>query len=164
MRAYAIAAIEKDRAERSEAVPVVGECRTEVDGRVVRTTTYKLAAPPERSDVQGAEREALREYANELNWDVDAQGIRRVWREPGSSTPDAYEGFELARSALASRPAVQQDGWLPLTDEDRDRAFQTLPDMLDGFIKKWGWLHYAKAIEEECRVKNSQPAPTGEKP
>lgn len=44
--------------------------------------------------------------------------------------------------------------WIALTDEDRDRAFQTLPDMLDGFMKKWGWLHFAKAIEDICREKN----------
>ena len=46
-------------------------------------------------------REALSQYANPLNWEVDEYGIRRCWREPGSSTPDAYNGFELARAALA---------------------------------------------------------------
>lgn len=44
--------------------------------------------------------------------------------------------------------------WQELTDEDRKRAFNTLPDMLDGFLKTWGWLHFAKAIEAECRKKN----------
>ncbi|MES2973419.1 MAG: hypothetical protein V4757_07410 [Pseudomonadota bacterium] len=50
------------------------------------------------------------------------------------------------------RPALPE--WVALTDDDRDRAFQTLPDMLDGFMKKWGWLHFAKAIEDICREKN----------
>lgn len=44
--------------------------------------------------------------------------------------------------------------WNALTDADRERAFNSLPDMLDGFLKKWGWLHFAQAIEEICREKN----------
>lgn len=56
------------------------------------------------------------------------------------------------------------DGWVSLTDADRERAFNSLPDMLDGFLKKWGWLHFAQAIEDICREKNlaTQPqAPQG---
>lgn len=49
--------------------------------------------------------DALREYANPLNWDLDENGIRRVWREPGSTTHDAYNGFELARAALSAAEA-----------------------------------------------------------
>ena len=26
--------------------------------------------------------------------------------------------------------------------------------MLEGFMKKWGWLHFAKEIERRCREKN----------
>jgi hypothetical protein len=48
-------------------------------------------------------RDALLEYANPLNWGVDEQGIRRVWMEPGSSSPTAYNGFELAAAALRTR-------------------------------------------------------------
>ena len=44
--------------------------------------------------------DALAEYANPLNWALDESGIRRVWLEPGSSTPTAYNGFELARAAM----------------------------------------------------------------
>ena len=51
-----------------------------------------------------AEREALRaaleQYANPMNWNEDRAGVRRVWLEPESSTPAAYNGFELARAAL----------------------------------------------------------------
>ena len=43
---------------------------------------------------------ALNEYANPLNWSADGAGIRRVWLEPGSATPDAYNGFESARNAI----------------------------------------------------------------
>jgi hypothetical protein len=42
-------------------------------------------------------RNALSEYANPLNWGEDQQGIRRVWLEPDTTTPEAYNGFELAR-------------------------------------------------------------------
>lgn len=51
---------------------------------------------------------ALVEYANPLNWDVDENGIRRVWKEPGSETPEAYNGFELAKAALST--AAQPTG------------------------------------------------------
>lgn len=55
-------------------------------------------------------------------------------------------------SALEARPA-----WVALTDEDRTRAFQSLPDMLEGFMKTWGWRHFAKAVEAICREKNGDP-------
>lgn len=45
-------------------------------------------------------RAALEQDANPLNWNDDRSGVRRVWLEPGSSTPAAYNGFELARAAL----------------------------------------------------------------
>jgi len=44
--------------------------------------------------------------------------------------------------------------WINLTDADRERAFRSLPDMLDGFLKTWGWLHFAKEIERICEEKN----------
>ena len=50
---------------------------------------------------------ALAEYANPLNWEADENGIRRIWREPDSCTPDAYDGFKLARAALASAAQPQ---------------------------------------------------------
>lgn len=48
---------------------------------------------------------ALAEYANPLNWDADANGVRRIWLEPGSDTPDAYNGFEMAQAALYTTSA-----------------------------------------------------------
>lgn len=66
----------------------------------------------------------------------------------------AQQMYDFANAAIAAISAPQE-GWVPLTDGDRDRAFQTLPDMLEGFMKKWGWLHYAKAIEAVCREKNA---------
>jgi hypothetical protein len=52
-------------------------------------------------------------------------------------------------------PGDEREAWNTLTDEDRDRAFAMMPNMLDGFMKLWGWLHFAKAIEAICREKNS---------
>jgi predicted Fe-S protein YdhL (DUF1289 family) len=49
----------------------------------------------------------------------------------------------------------ERAAWNELTDEDRQAAFNSLPDMLDGFLKTWGWLHFAKAIEAKCREKNA---------
>ena len=44
--------------------------------------------------------------------------------------------------------------WVGLTDEDRQAAFESMPDMLDGFLKTWGWLHFSKAIEAKLKQKN----------
>lgn len=35
----------------------------------------------------------------------------------------------------------------PMSDADREAVFRSLPDMLEGFMKTWGWLHFAKGIE-----------------
>ena len=48
-----------------------------------------------------------------------------------------------------------QRTWVGLKDEDRQAAFESLPDMLDGFLNKWGWLHFAKAIETKLKEKNT---------
>ena len=47
-------------------------------------------------------RNALEQYADPNNWDKDEFGRRRIWREPGSTTPEAYDGYELALAALAA--------------------------------------------------------------
>ena len=48
-----------------------------------------------------------------------------------------------------------QSTWVGLTDEDRQAAFESMPDMLDGFLKTWGWLHFSKAIEAKLKEKNT---------
>lgn len=55
----------------------------------------------------------------------------------------------------AARP-VDGPAWIKLTDDDRREAFESLPDMLEGFLKKWGWLHFAKEIERRCMEKNAR--------
>lgn len=61
------------------------------------------------------------------------------------------EGFHIGHMPQIG-PGRQ---WVELTDDDRNRAFHSLPDMLEGFLKTWGWLHFANAIEAICREKNT---------
>ena len=50
-------------------------------------------------------RAALEAYADRRNWLDDGSGVRRVWSEPDSTTPEAYPGFDLAVKALAALSA-----------------------------------------------------------
>lgn len=56
---------------------------------------------------------------------------------------------------VAMKHLPTQRTWVGLTDGDRQAAFESMPDMLDGFLKKWGWLHFSKAIEAKLKEKNS---------
>lgn len=51
-------------------------------------------------------------------------------------------------------PAPQRE-WQSLTDDDIIKAFNSLDRGLNGFLKTWGWLTFAKAIEAAIRAKNS---------
>lgn len=53
---------------------------------------------------------------------------------------------------IRPQPAAR---WVGLTDEDRQAVFESLPNALDGFLKLWGWLHFAKAVEAKLREKNA---------
>ena len=55
---------------------------------------------------------------------------------------------------IVAAPLAAQKPWAGLTEEDRKAAFESLPDMLDGFLKTWGWLHFSKAIEAKLKEKN----------
>lgn len=65
-----------------------------------------------------------------------------------------------AEQALEGEAAIKQDltpqprQWRGLTDEDREDIFNSLPDALEGFLKKWGWLHFSKAVEAKLKEKN----------
>lgn len=62
-------------------------------------------------------------------------------------------GFDIPaiEAALTGVPRYE---WSPLSDEDRQRIFESLPNMLEGFLKTWGWLQFAKAIEQARKEKN----------
>lgn len=51
-----------------------------------------------------------------------------------------------------SKPLV----WSDLTDQDRIEIINSLPDYLEGFLKKWGWLNFSKATEAKIKEKNTQ--------
>lgn len=69
---------------------------------------------------------------------------------------------DLIEARAASPQSGEKDGeqtaWVALTYEDRKAAFESLPDMLEGFMKKWGWLNFANEIERRCMEKNARAA------
>ncbi|TDV39577.1 hypothetical protein C7405_101696 [Paraburkholderia caballeronis] len=74
---------------------------------------------------------------------------------------DAWIGWQARATAPQSgEKDGEQAAWVALTDEDRKAAFESLPDMLEGFMKKWGWLNFAKEIERRCMEKNARAAVT----
>jgi hypothetical protein len=69
----------------------------------------------------------------------------------GKRTKDIHTCTPPQRSESSGKPSA----WVGLTDEDRQAAFESMPDMLDGFLKTWGWLHFSKAIEAKLKEKNT---------
>jgi hypothetical protein len=67
----------------------------------------------------------------------------KTWFEDGKLITQFFEEKDIYRRE-----------WVGLTDEDRQAAFESMPDMLDGFLKTWGWLHFSKAIEATLKQKN----------
>jgi hypothetical protein len=45
--------------------------------------------------------------------------------------------------------------WVGLTDEDRQAALESMPDMFEGFLRKWGCLHFSEIIEVKLKEKNT---------
>lgn len=64
--------------------------------------------------------------------------------------------FAMMLFCRAEPTRPQPAAWVGLTDEDRKKAFESMPDMLEGFLKKWGWVHFSKAIENILKEKNTQ--------
>ena len=74
-------------------------------------------------------------------------------QKPDTKTVMLFKDLEVG-TKLYTNPQPKRE-WVGLTDEDRQAAFESLPDMLDGFLKKWGWLHFSKAIEAKLKEKNT---------
>ncbi len=71
---------------------------------------------------------------------------------------DSVFGADFANGSTVNpqyQPLQPKREWVGLTDEDRQAAFESLPDMLDGFLNKWGWLHFSKAVEAKLKEKNT---------
>jgi len=87
--------------------------------------------------------------AAEEEYHYQFPGYRVEKRDP----PKVWEILEM--SLNMSHPPAPQREWVGLTDEDRKAAFESMPDMLEGFLYKWGWLHFSKAIEAKLKEKNT---------
>ena len=106
--------------------------------------------------------EALKELLEAVEAAIQAGD----WKVDGACDPDL--AIRRAKEALAHCPdcgqllgdaghihtCSPQRTWVGLTDEDRKAAFESMPDMLDGFLKTWGWLHFSKALEAKLKQKN----------
>lgn len=109
---------------------------------------------------------ALAEYANPLNWDADANGVRRIWREPGSDTPDAYNGFEMARAALTTAAAVPPEGVVMVPVELANRVQESLGE----FLMDHGWSQRDMDTSDDfgavllAAAPKAEPVPAGEYP
>lgn len=86
--------------------------------------------------------------------------IEYAYTHPAPSQQSEFSAHDMASaSAQGFRDGQAVAQWQELSDEDRQAVFDSLPDMLDGFLKKWGWLHFAKGIENKCREKNMKGTP-----
>ena len=91
-----------------------------------------------------------------VDWGPDGNSVSIIKRLAGGGIE--VVGWEYAPHPPQRTTAEGEDtrrAWVGLTDEDRQEAFESMPDMLDGFLKKWGWLHFSKAIEAKLKEKNT---------
>lgn len=85
-----------------------------------------------------------------MSLDAAAGELKKLYE----AWPGGLDEIESALLTATAQPVLPPCTWHELNDEDRRKAFESMPDMLDGFLKTWGWLHFAKAIEAKCREKN----------
>jgi len=122
---------------------------------------------------------ALEALETALDFDIDAEddyylqaitAIKEALAQPEPYTTEAMQVRQAVAKALAQpeqepvawagvdfdiKTTPPQRTWVGLTDEDRQAAFESMPDMLDGFLKTWGWLHFSKAIEDRLKELNT---------
>lgn len=141
-------------AAQPEAVPQGGQVEPSPISRsewIEQAAAFFEAA----GDSPGIALEQARWLCNQQDW---------AGAEVGDPREEAQEDVQGRPRPPSPQPPVAQSAepvaWVSLTDEDRERAMKSMPDMLEGFRKTWGWLHFAKAIEAICREKNhpAQPA------
>ena len=97
---------------------------------------------------------------------MSAREAAEDMREAAAKLTETAYGDLIVADAIRALP-IPQDAqpWISLSDDDRIAVMNGLPDALDGFLKTWGWLHFAKAIEAKCRALNDDAlkgAPTGD--
>lgn len=150
--------------------------RVLIESAAARSVLDDALAYIEELEANAAASRRLREMVEEAR-DHDAQRIEELeQRSAPSAVHDAYvqmcallyphqrngeTEIDALRRLVSAAPAAEPAAWVSLTDDDRYQAFAALPDALEGFLKKWGWLHFAKEIERRCMEKNKaapQPA------
>jgi len=103
-------------------------------------------AHPRTLEAITAIKEALAQEQEPVAWVVYSSAENDiVWADKGKRLKQ--------NTPLYTTPP--QRTWVGLTDEDRQAAFESMPDMLDGFLKTWGWLHFSKAIEAKLKERNT---------
>lgn len=80
--------------------------------------------------------------------DADAKGYYDALEERDS---------EIARLTMAISDDTRR--WSPLNESEILAVMNGMPGGSDGYLKGWGWLTFAQAIEERLRVKNAPEAP-----
>lgn len=45
--------------------------------------------------------------------------------------------------------------WSAMTMEEVENIISKLPGGIEGFLKGWGWMHFAREVEKLCQEKNS---------
>lgn len=49
--------------------------------------------------------------------------------------------------------------WASLSEAEYSEVMNDMPGGLDGYLRGWGWLTFARAVEERLRLKNAPEAP-----
>ena len=71
-----------------------------IQGTLMEIWDYRMEIEQNECRIKTLE-DALGAYADELNWERhDDCNPSRLWIEPDSSTPQQYNGFELAQKTL----------------------------------------------------------------
>ena len=79
-------------------------------------------------------REALEQYADKRNWEYGEHAVGRVWREPGSTTPEAYDGWSLASAALKEAGKASS---APVPSDARELAYTIWQIVTQGSGTYW---------------------------
>jgi hypothetical protein len=104
-------------------------------------------------------RESASDYERGVIDGRQMQAQSSVDKAVNAMTQPAQEPVTWAGVDFDINTAPPQRSWVGLTDEDRQAAFESMPNMLEGFLKTWGWLHFAKALEQIIKDKNNGTTP-----
>jgi hypothetical protein len=141
--------------QRTEQEPVANYCKECLTYNGHHEGCSHYTTPPQRQEPPQPEQDPVAHWSDCAvhsepaypKGECDCGGIVAV--ADYTALSDKYVALSDKYVALKA-----QRTWQGLTDEDRQAAFESMPDMLDGFLKTWGWLHFSKAIEAKLKQKN----------